>query len=408
MSPPRLSEDELKRTIRVVESCDGNIVRASIALGISRASVHGRLWRARSLGLYPMDGITEEAEEESPDTPNAVNAGALKKALRGGKHELADLARMMKASRGQVIDAIDSLKESGYAVNEGGGRFWLDTKPLSAADKESAHTYTSRDDGSFIFGFTSDNHLGSKYARLDVLNDLFAEFERIGVDRVFNAGNWIDGEASFNKHDLLVHGMHQQVSYLADHWPRIDAKTYAVTGDDHEGWYSQREGVDIGRYAEQAFRDAGRDDWVNLGYMEADIRLVHAKSGAINKLRVAHPGGGSAYATSYAPQKYIESLDGGDKPAVVLLGHWHKQELLNIRNVWTLQTGCTQDQTPFARKKRLDFHVGGGICRLVMNPETGAIESCTVEFKRYFNRAHYGSGRWSHHADVTMAERAIA
>jgi biotin operon repressor len=336
-----------------------------------------------------------------------VAADALRRLLREGKHGLDALAMSLKVTRGHVLDAIDKLRTDGYSVREGAGRFWLDTKPQSATDTGGRHEYGSRADGSYTFGFTSDNHLGSKYARHDVLAALFERFKAVGVDRVLNAGNWIDGEASFNKHDLTVHGMHQQCVHLADVWPRADFTTYAVAGDDHEGWYSQREGVDIGRYAEQCFKDAGRTDWVNLGYMEADIALVHAKTGVRTRLRVAHPGGGSAYATSYAPQKYIESLDGGEKPAVVLLGHWHKMEVLNIRNVWVIQTGCTQDQTPFGRKKRLDFHVGGGICRLVQDPDTGAIHSCTVEMLRFFNKAHYGTDRWSHHGPVTMADRAV-
>ena len=234
-------------------------------------------------------------------------------------------------------------------------------------------------------------------------------FAAEGITTVYDTGNWIEGEARFNRGELLVHGMDAQIDYWIENHPREKGiTTYYVAGDDHEGWYSQREGVDMGRYAENKFKDAGRNDWVDLGYMEADIKLVHTGTGATNRLRVAHPGGGSAYAISYAPQKYIESLDGGEKPGIVLLGHWHKMSFDNIRNVWVIQTGCTQDQTPFGRKKKLDFQVGGGLCKLQQDPQTGALTSCTVELMRFFNRAHYGTGRWSHHDDVTMAERVIS
>ncbi|HCZ47999.1 MAG TPA: hypothetical protein DCZ11_03220 [Gammaproteobacteria bacterium] len=145
---------------------------------------------------------------------------------------------------------------------------------------------------------------------------------------------------------------------------------------------------------------------VDLGYMEADLALQHFQSGAVTRLRVAHPGGGSAYAHSYAPQKYMESLSSGEKPAVVLLGHWHKLSCNNIRGSWVIQTGCAQDQTPWARQRRLDYHVGGGICRLVQDPDSGAILSCTVELIQFFNREFYGTGRWSPHGEVTPAERA--
>ncbi len=342
---------------------------------------------------------------DEPEHVAAVSAETLRKVL-AKRHTLPELAEKLGASKGMALDAIDALRQAGYAVHEDAGAYWLDTSPRSSVDVGMKHEYRSRPDGSYVFGFTSDNHIGSKYARHDCLELLFDRFAEIGVDRVFNAGNWIDGEASFNKHDLVAHGMHQQCTLLAKSWPQRGLTTYAVTGDDHEGWYAQKEGVDIGRYAERCFQDAGRDDWVDLGFMEADIRLIHSGSGAHNRLRVAHPGGGSAYATSYAPQKYLESLQGGDKPGAVLLGHWHKLEFLNIRGVWVIQTGCTQDQTPFGRKRRLDFQVGGGVCRLQQDPKTGALTSCTVELMQFFNREYYGSGRWSHHAGVTMAERA--
>src|SRR5690606_12736822 len=106
-------------------------------------------------------------------------------------------------------------------------------------------------------------------------------------------------------------------------------------------------------------------------------------------LLLAHPGSGSAYALSYTVQKIVESLEGGEKPAVGLWGHYHKMMFANVRNVWCIQTGCTQDQSPFMRKKRIEAHVGGGICRLTQDPATGAVTGCTVEFFRYFTAAYY-------------------
>lgn len=435
-----LTKEECLLGIEALRKTKGNKTQAARLISVTRHGIYARLDGAlkhglinegehqelMSLGLqervessqakaqFTIDqeayaAATADEEQIAEEVPEAVNMVVLRKALRQGKLDLQGLSELLKTTRGKVLDAIDRMRNDGYSIVESGNRFWLNTSPQSASDLGPRHQYTSRPDGSYVFGFLSDNHLGSKYSRLDVLQKLFEHFKEVGVDRVFNAGNWIDGEASFNKHDLLVHGMDAQCRYLADNWPRVDGlTTYAVAGDDHEGWYAQREGVDIGKYAERTFRDQGRDDWVDLGYMEADISLVHAVSGVRSRLRVAHPGGGSAYATSYAPQKYIESLHGGEKPALVLLGHWHKMEALNIRNVWTIQTGCTQDQTPFGRKKRLDFHVGGGICRIVQDPDTGAITRCAVEFFQFFNQAYYGTGRWSHHGDVTMAERKPA
>lgn len=261
----------------------------------------------------------------------------------------------------------------------------------------------------FVIGATGDNHLGSKYARLDVLNDLYDRFAAEGVRDVFNTGNWIDGEARFNTHDLLpeAHGFDAQLRYLAEHYPqRRGIHTHAVWGDDHEGWYGQRFGVDAGRRAEQVMREAGRKDWHDLGFMEANVVLRNRNTGKEAAMLVVHPGGGSAYATSYTMQKLVESLDGGEKPAVLLAGHYHKLETLNVRNVWAIQTGTTQDQTPFMRKKKLEAHVGGMVLRLEQDPVTGAIIECNGQ-RRYFVRGYY-NGRWSRAGPVQHARRAVS
>lgn len=346
-------------------------------------------------------------ESEGVDAPISVDADRLRTLLRKGAARLDELAERLGATRGQVLDAIDELREAGANVHEFGGAYEIVTAPApQSADR--IPIYSSRPDGSYLFGFTSDNHLGSKYSRLDVLHKLYDHFAEQGVDRVFNAGNWIDGEARFNKHDLLVHGMDQQIQYLAKEYPqRPGIVTYAVAGDDHEGWYCQREGVDIGRYTANAMREAGRDDWVDLGYMEAYVRLQHATSGEGTMLHVMHPGGGTAYALSYTQQKIAESYDGGDKPAINLIGHYHKLVYALIRNVHSIQTGCTQDQTPFMRKKKIPAHVGGGIARVTQDGATGAITSCRVEFFNYFVRSYYNH-RWSMSGDVELPDRAPA
>ena len=89
--------------------------------------------------------------------------------------------------------------------------------------------------GEFLFGVSSDQHLCSKYERLDLLNDLYDRFEKAGCKYVFNAGNWVDGEATFNRYDIKVAGVNGQLEYLAKHYPqRKGITTYAVAGDDHE------------------------------------------------------------------------------------------------------------------------------------------------------------------------------
>lgn len=341
-----------------------------------------------------------------PRTVSDLAALALAR-LKKGNATLAHLAADLGGSPGQLLDALLGLQAGGVNVHQFGETWSLERAPVLGSTR-GATAYRSRANGHYRFGWLGDTHLCSKYQRLDVLRDLYRRFADADIDRIFHAGNWIDGEARFNKFDLLVHGMDAQVRYLRDEYPVAPHGliTYSIAGDDHEGWYCQREGVDIGKYAENELRAGGRTDWVNLGYMEAFIPLEHAGTGKTAQLHLVHPGGGSAYATSYTVQKLVESYSGGSKPAVLLAGHYHKLEYLCTRNVHCLQTGCTQDQTPFARKKRLQYAIGGGVCDLEQDGESGAIVGCTVTVWHYFDEGFYNH-RWSLSDGVVLPSRGV-
>jgi len=237
------------------------------------------------------------------------------------------------------------------------------------------------------FGFVADQHIGSKYERLDVLNDLYDRFQKEGITTVYQGGNIIDGECRFNKFDIYVHGVTGQVTNLIEKWPvRKGIITRFITGDDHEGWYTQREHINIGEVIESAANKAGRTDLQHLGYMERDIALKQGDNESI--LRIIHAGGGSSYALSYSSQKYAESLQGGEKPSIVLVGHFHKFDFSYPREISMVQGGCTEDQTPFMRKRKLQAMIGGVIL-WVKQAENGVIRSVKVEWMPYYDKRYY-------------------
>ena len=316
--------------------------------------------------------------------------------LRRGQYTPVEMAKRLGVTQSRIKVMLQELRNRGLLVTESNGFYSIAGTPPPAL-VTGKHLYKSRPGGYYKFGYTTDNHLCSKYAREDVLNDLYDWFAAEKVDVVFNTGNYIDGEARFNKHDIFVHGMQNQLNYFCDKYPkRKGLVTKFIAGDDHEGWYGQREGVDIGWLTEQTAREKyNRTDLVHLGYMEAFVRMQHADfKHATNHLLLVHPGGGSAYATSYAPQKYVEALQGGEKPAVILFGHWHKIFDLLIRNVICLGGGCTKDVDTFGRKMKLAYHVGGMIVELWQD-EAGAVNRWRVEKKQYFDRGYYNE-QWSY------------
>ena len=402
MAAHDLADEELEKTVKALAAHGGNQTKAALALGISRSTLQNRMQIAE------LRKTREKVPERFIKTTVKPSPGSLREILKNGPMSLDQIASYFTISRGQALDLCDELGAEGVNIGHSDGKVAIHNTQAPSFVHGPVVRYISRPDNTFVFGAIGDTHLGSKYERMDVLNDLYDRFAARGVDRVFHTGNWIDGfRAHLNDQDVHTASIEGQLEYLAEKYPQRDGiVTYAVTGDDHEGWWAQG-GINIGKRAEQTMKEHGRHDWKDLGYMEAHVELVNANTGKSAIMAVVHPGGGSAYADSYSVQKIIESLDGGEKPAVGLYGHYHKLMFGEYRNVWWIQTGCTQDQTPFARKKKLRYSVGGAMASLEQDPETGAIIGCEVKLMRYFVKGYYNN-RWSKWGGVQLAERAVA
>lgn len=296
-----------------------------------------------------------------------------------------ELADALDVSPAKVRQAIGELRSQGLNIsNVAHGRLLLNN-----IIETGGHRVLKADkDGWHHFGFTTDNHLASKKSRLDVLNAAYDHFEREGIKTVLNAGNAIEGEARFNKQELLVWGMERQVEYWIEQMPvKKDMETLFVTGDDHEGWYAQRECINIGSFMQSKAEQSGRKDLQYLGHVEADIELQY--NGKSTIVRPMHPGGGSAYALSYAPQKIVESFQGGEKPSVLFIGHYHKFDYCYPREVHVVSGGCTCDQTMFMRKNKIAAHVGYMTVRIKQAKTDGHVERVLVEWVPFYDRGYY-------------------
>ena len=320
--------------------------------------------------------------EVPPSEPMAFDA--LRKALHGGQKTVVDLADAMDCSPKKVQELLGAMAAKGGMLFEVDGRWGI----KDSINLEPGRGEIKAKAGVRRFGVIGDNHLCNKHSRLDVLNAAYDHYEREGITEVFNTGNWIDGEAKFNRTELIVRpGMDAQLEYLIENYPqRKGITTRYIAGDDHEGWYQQREGIEIGRRLQQSAEDAGRTDLKYLGYGECDVKLVVPGGSAC--MRVVHPGGGSAYAISYTDQKRVESYQGGEKPQIELVGHYHKFNYGYPREVHTVQCGCTTDQSLFMRKKRLQAHVGFVVVNLDQ-ATNGTITRFSVEWFPFFDRGYY-------------------
>lgn len=315
----------------------------------------------------------------------------LRRALLTGELSEEEIQEKFALSKREIQAVLAEYRKAGANLVQHGERWSIDRHLAPAGPEDSAWKIRGLVSRPYRFGFISDTHLGSKHCRLEVIEELYDWFVAEQVDRVFHCGNWIDGEARFNRHELVpeAHGMQQQLDYFVEHYPeRSGLTTYYVAGDDHEGWYSQREGVEIGRMLEDTARRAGRGDLRYLGYKEAFVTLEHPQTGKHARLLIDHPGGGTAYALSYAAQKRVEASQPGEKPALWAFGHWHKHGYFVIRGVHVLLVPCTKDLDTFGRKKGLEYTIGGIVCDIHQDPG-GALVQVDPRFRLYFDRGYH-------------------
>ena len=200
-------------------------------------------------------------------------------------------------------------------------------------------------------GIMSDTHIGSKEFDDEFFKYMCAMFDKQKVDGVYHAGDILEGMSGRDGHiyELNEIGFNNQINKAEKLFKRIKSPIYGINGN-HDDWYAGKNngGVDVGIELAKRVKN-----YHHLGSMEADIDLGHKV-----KLKLFHPNDGTAYATSYKLQKLIESLSGGDKPNILIEGHYHKALYMFNRNVHGFEAGTLAGQTKFMRGKKIAANKG--------------------------------------------------
>ncbi len=230
------------------------------------------------------------------------------------------------------------------------------------------------------FGAFSDAHMGHKCYRGDALRKMVEDGKRQDIEFWINTGDTVEGMSGREGHiyELAHLGASEQLNFFEKEFALFDRPVYAIEAQDsHGGWFHSKgnAGLNIGEELERR-----SEHYHFLGYDEFDLILDNGL-----KIRLRHPGGGTAYALSYKAQKYISSISGGKKPHLLFTGHFHKALYMFYRNIHSIDAGCLCDQTPFMRKIGTPAHVGYWIVDVNMHKRKNAgIERVTVQFVPFF------------------------
>lgn len=196
----------------------------------------------------------------------------------------------------------------------------------------------------------SDTHFGNIHQQLHLLNRIYEEAYNRGITTVLHCGDLVDGNylnRPEQPRQQFLHGFDEQVGYVVDMYPKVNGITTKYILGSHDETHYKNGQATVNKWVSRC-----RNDMEYLGQDNASI--------TINKVKIFmdHPGGGSAQAISYKPQKRIEILESDHKPKILLIGHYHKSYSFVYRNVRGIQVPCLCGKTQFQQKQGLSNIVG--------------------------------------------------
>lgn len=238
----------------------------------------------------------------------------------------------------EVYGLVEMLKNEGYLYDIIDGKI-IKVKPI----KESELYQIPNNLDHLKLLLISDTHLASKYDRLDILNYLYDEADKKGINYVLHSGDLTEGLSGRPQqlYELKEASYTGQRDYVIDKYPKADIPTYVIAGN-HDQWWIKQCGADICRDISN-----NREDLIYLGSDCEDLKIGKLR------IRLYHGTGGGAYAKSYKLQKYLDSVSMEERPHILQTGHIHQAFYMKQGNTHCFQTSCLQDQTPYERSKGL-------------------------------------------------------
>lgn len=229
----------------------------------------------------------------------------------------------------------------------------------------------------FSFGYFTDSHIGHKCFQEELFAYMVKFFKEKKPDFIMNPGDHLEGMSGRPGHvyELNAIGFQQQFEKCLELYRQLDMFPHYGIDGNHDQWFFKKNdnGVIVGKELEAQLKN-----YHHLGQDHGELVVNGIR------IRLFHGNDGTAYATSYKIQKLIESFSGGDKPNIVLSGHYHKALHLFSRGVHGFECGTLCGQTPFMAGKKIPAHMGFGLVTVYYNKR--GVERLVHEFVPWYER----------------------
>lgn len=227
-------------------------------------------------------------------------------------------------------------------------------------------------------GVISDLHYGSKYILQDRIVDFIEYAYSKGVLEILIPGDILEGSYRHAKYEVTHTGLEEQARSFIEHLPRHPGLTYHMITGNHDFTFTNDSGVNVGAFLVRMGREAGRKDLFAYGDRGAFLKV----RGAL--IHMWHPLKGMGYAISYPLQKQVEKYSSGEKPDILLAGHWHVHGYFRARGVRAIACPTFQGGgSAFGRALGGAPDIGGLILSWDLT-QHGTLRNFTLEHRAYF------------------------
>jgi predicted phosphodiesterase len=253
--------------------------------------------------------------------------------------DLETLCNRLNLSPRATLHLAAQARKKGHAVEILGGEIAL--RPASPG-VDITEVRIAPTGSEHVFAVATDLHFGSKYHLRAQFLDFIDRSYKVGARVIFLPGDLLDGCYRHGRWELTHHGFQDQAEDFVKSLPQKPGLSYyAITGN-HDQTFEDSSGIVVHTALQDMFRAAGRRDVHMLGARGATVCLRAPRERRGLVVTMWHPLKGPAYALTYKMQKWIEGCSVGQKPDVLLVGHWHQSCYFNQRGIHAMSCGTFQ------------------------------------------------------------------
>lgn len=293
---------------------------------------------------------------------NKMDINKIYRYIKNGD-EVKNLCEKLEIKEIELFGLIEYMNLEGHEINvyEENGILKINKKNILKKNRNLKEDIEDLEE--IRLCIVSDTHIGTNTQQLTLLNKVYKEAYKRGINTVLHLGDLVEGDYRNKRpahpYSVFLQGFDEQCEYTIEMYPKVkEIDTFFIQGS-HDDTHFLNGGATIGRWVDRCRSD--------MHYLGQDDCIFKA---GINKnvdIELHHPGGGSAKALSYNPQEKINKMEPNEKPRVLLEGHYHKTYYMFYRNVHALLVPCFMDKSGFMIRNSLTNIIGAYFITMYVN-----------------------------------------